>query len=653
MLSLGIDIGSLSTDAVLLNENREIVASEVIATGASSKKAADKIWASILSTTGFSEKEIDYVVATGYGRVRVPFAKEVVTEITCHGKGAHFFFPNARTVIDIGGQDSKVIKVDAKGNVLDFVMNDKCAAGTGRFLEVMARTLEIDLDEMGPLSLEGSGKLAISSLCTVFAESEVVSLIGADNQVPDICRALHMAISKRIAAQARRVGVVEQVVMSGGVAKNVGMVKELEKLIGTRLRRTEEPQIIGAVGAALIGLDAIKKKGAGATSTEASKTVTAGSGAGNGKNGKNGKGIHNVEASLTDDNLPKIGYMCTYTPVELIRAAGFNPVRVKGLEKCDGTAEEYLCSNLCSYIKGIMEEKLSGSLDDLEGMVFVNSCDGTRRLYDAWRVTDGAGRFSYILDMPKTNDDAAVEYFAKLIKDFKEKLEAHAKRRITHEEINNSIASYNGMREKVMQFLQKQRSGASSYSGYEVFTLLKKGINATPERFSDYLSHVMDKQAQTQQEGTNGDAPRLLIWGGILENEELVKIVEDAGARVVADDLCSGTRFYDVQGEVNGDPFMSLAKRYMKRSPCSRMVNVSERINNVLELIEKQSIDGAIYHSLKFCDHSLYDFPLIKAEFDKRNVPVLHLTYDYGPQGEGQVKTRIEAFLEQLQTAKV
>ncbi|HCN20417.1 MAG TPA: 3-hydroxyacyl-ACP dehydratase, partial [Planctomycetia bacterium] len=169
MLSLGIDIGSLSTDAVLMNEKREIIASEVIATGSSSKKAADKVWASILTSTKISEKDVDYVVATGYGRIRVPFANEVVTEITCHARGAHFFFPHVRTVIDIGGQDSKVIKVDSNGNVLDFVMNDKCAAGTGRFLEVMARTLEIDLDEMGPLSLNGGGKLAISSLCTVFA----------------------------------------------------------------------------------------------------------------------------------------------------------------------------------------------------------------------------------------------------------------------------------------------------------------------------------------------------------------------------------------------------------------------------------------------------------------------------------------------------
>ncbi|MFQ5956903.1 MAG: acyl-CoA dehydratase activase, partial [Candidatus Brocadiales bacterium] len=425
MLSLGIDIGSLSTDAVLMNEKREVVASEVIATGASSKKAADKIWESILETTRLSENNIDYVVATGYGRIRVPFAREVVTEITCHGKGAHYFFPHVRTVIDIGGQDSKVIKVDPNGNVLDFVMNDKCAAGTGRFLEVMARTLEIDLDEMGPLSLEGSGQLSISSLCTVFAESEVVSLIGADNKVPDICRALHMAIAKRIAAQARRVGVEELVVMSGGVAKNVGMVKELEKLLSTRLRIADEPQIIGAVGAALIGLDAIGKQKASTAAD--SQTAPAQSQV---KKGQNIQNVQNIEPSLEDDSLPKIGYLCTYTPIEIIRAAGFHPVRVRGLEGCEGGAEEHLCTNLCPYIKAVMEEKLSGALEGLEGMVFVNSCDGMRRLYDAWRAIDGDRKFNYILDLPKTNDDAAVEYFAVLIEGFKEKLETHSKRSI-------------------------------------------------------------------------------------------------------------------------------------------------------------------------------------------------------------------------------
>ncbi|MCB7129314.1 MAG: acyl-CoA dehydratase activase [Candidatus Brocadiales bacterium] len=649
MLCVGIDIGSLSTDAVLMNDKKEVIASEVIATGASSKKAADKIWASMLATTGVLEKDIRYVVATGYGRIRVPFANEVVTEITCHGKGAHFFFPRARTVIDIGGQDSKVIKVDPNGSVLDFVMNDKCAAGTGRFLEVMARTLEIDLDEMGPLSLEGSGKLSISSLCTVFAESEVVSLIGADHKVPDICRALHMAISKRIAAQVRRVGVEGQVVMSGGVAKNVGMVKELEKLLGVKFRIAEEPQITGAVGAALIGLEAVErteKKKVTAGAAAEPRTVSSGLKA---EKGSNAQSILKAGASLEDDTLPRIGYLCTYTPVEIIRAAGFHPVRIKGAENCDGAAEEHLCANLCSYIKSVMEEKLSGALDDLEGMVFVNSCDGMRRLYDAWRAIDGDKKFNYIIDMPKTNDDAAVEYFAKLIVNFKEKLEVHSKRRITNEEIKDSINRYNRMRKRVKLFLHRCWSGYLSHSGYEVFSLLKQGINAVPEKFTDYLKLLMKDKRRVKD--TN-NAPRLLIWGGILEDEAIVKIIEDAGARVVADDLCSGTRFYDVLVEVNGDPFMSLANRYLKRSPCSRMVNASERISNVLTKIQEMSIHGAIYHSLKFCDHSLYDYPLIKKEFDKHNVPVLHLTCDYGRQNEGQLKTRIEAFLEQLQTAK-
>ncbi|MFQ5863538.1 MAG: 2-hydroxyacyl-CoA dehydratase [Candidatus Brocadiales bacterium] len=646
MLSLGIDIGSLTTDAVLMNEKREIIASEVIATGASSKKAADKIWKGILEATRLSEKEIDYVVATGYGRIRVPFAKEVVTEITCHGRGAHFFFPKARTVIDIGGQDSKVIKAGPNGNVLDFAMNDKCAAGTGRFLEVMARTLEIDLDEMGPLSLEGSDKLSISSLCTVFAESEVVSLIGADHKVPDICRALHMAIAKRIAAQARRVGVEEQVVMSGGVAKNVGMVKELERLLGTRLQIAAEPQIIGAVGAALIGLDTIEKQKVKARSLADSQSTSGGPPQPQVEKGQN---IQNVEPSLEDEDLPKIGYLCTYTPIEIIRAAGFHPMRVKGLEGCEGGAEEHLCTNLCPYIKAVMEEKLSGALEGLEGMVFVNSCDGMRRLYDAWRAIDGDRKFNYILDLPKTNDDAAVEYFAALIEGFKEKLETHSKRRITREKIKESITRYNRMRKRVKLFLQKQWNGYLCHSGYEIFSLLRKGVNAVPEKFSDYLKQIMKRRTQARD---NKNVPRLLIWGGILENEEILKIIEDAGARVVADDLCSGTRFYDLLVEVNDDPFMSLAKRYLKRSPCSRMVNAFERINNILSLIEKRSIHGAIYHSLKFCDHSLYDFPLIKKEFEKRNVPVLHLTCDYGPQSHGQIKTRIEAFLEQLQTAR-
>ncbi|KKL51227.1 hypothetical protein LCGC14_2297610, partial [marine sediment metagenome] len=449
MLTLGIDIGSLTTNAVLLNDKKEILAYEVIATGASSKKACDKIFKNILNVTKLEEKDISYVVATGYGRVKVPFANEVVTEITCHARGANHFFPSARTVIDIGGQDSKAIKLDAKGNVLDFSMNDKCAAGTGRFLEVMARTLEIELDDMGELSLKGKENVSISSLCTVFAESEVVSLIGADHKPEDICKGLHVSIGKRISAQAKRVGMEDDVVMTGGVAKNIGVVRELEKKLLCSIKIPDEPQIVGALGAALIALEnAVAQKTSGKTATSNEVSI--------------------ADVELDDNKMPKIGYFCTYTPVEIIRAAGFHPVRIKGGSSDNCSSDGLLCSNICSYIKTIADKKMSGKLDHLEGVVFANSCDGMRRLYDVWVRLDNGKKFSHILDIPKNNDEASIQYFAGLIENFKEKLEKYYKLRINYEDINRSIVLYNGVRENVTVFMQRQWNGYIGHSGYEI-----------------------------------------------------------------------------------------------------------------------------------------------------------------------------------------
>jgi predicted CoA-substrate-specific enzyme activase len=631
MLTLGIDIGSLSTDAVLVNEKKEIVAYEVIATGASSKKACDKIFKHILDATKLEAKDLDYVVATGYGRIKVPFANEVITEITCHAKGANHFFPDARTVIDIGGQDSKAIKLDAKGNVLDFSMNDKCAAGTGRFLEVMARTLEIELDEMGELSLTGKDNVSISSLCTVFAESEVVSLIGADHKTPDICRALHISIAKRVSGQAKRVGLEESVVMTGGVAKNIGVVRELEKKLLCKIKIAEEPQIIGALGAALIALEnasaAPKVKPAKATDNNE---------------------ISISDVQLDDDKMPKIGYFCTYTPVEIIRAAGYHPVRIKGINDENGAAgESLLCSNICSYIKTLTDKKVAGNLDHLEGIVFTNSCDGMRRLYDAWIRIDEGKKFNYFLDIPKNSDDASVQYFAEEIQTFKEKLENHFKLRIQNEDINRTIALYNGMRDNVMEFLQKQWNGYVGYSGYEIYTLLMKGINAAPEKFQDYVSSLTSLMKKIGDVPEKDPVPKLFIWGSIMENEEIVKMIEDAGARVVSEDFCTGSRYFDRKVEITDNPYKSIAERYLKRSPCSRMVDVFGRIKSIVSLIERRAISGAIYHSLKFCDHTLYDYPLVKEEFEKQHIPLLHINCD-SAKSDGQTKTRIEAFIEQL-----
>jgi len=255
MYVVGVDVGSLSTDTVILDDKRNIVTYNVLFTGASSKKAARRSYEAALDAAGLNERDIAYIVSTGYGREVVPFAHRQVTEISCHARGAHFFFPGTRTVIDVGGQDSKVIRINAQGKVIDFAMNEKCAAGTGRFLEVMARALEIDLEEMGERSLEARHPVSISSMCTVFAESEVVSRIAEGHPIEDIIAGIHNAISDRLISLLQRVGMEEEVTMSGGVAKNIGVVRALQEKLGTRFNIAFEPQIVGATGAALIALE--------------------------------------------------------------------------------------------------------------------------------------------------------------------------------------------------------------------------------------------------------------------------------------------------------------------------------------------------------------------------------------------------------------
>ncbi len=251
MLVAGIDIGSITTETVILRDT-QIRASSILPTGAKSRLAAERSLAAALQQAGLRKEDLSGIVTTGYGRASFPCSDKTITEITCHARGAFFIHPQTRTVIDIGGQDSKVIRLDGQGRNVDFQMNDKCAAGTGRFLEVMAHALEVKLEDLGRLSLSAPRTIQISSMCTVFAESEVVSLIAENQPREVIIRGLHDAIADRILGLARRVGVEEEVTLTGGVAKNEGVVKALEQRLGVKLFVPPEPQIIGALGAALL-----------------------------------------------------------------------------------------------------------------------------------------------------------------------------------------------------------------------------------------------------------------------------------------------------------------------------------------------------------------------------------------------------------------
>ena len=257
MYVLGVDSGSTSTNAVILDENKKIVAFDVVRTGAKSGESADKVLQNVLEKAGISKDQLAAIISTGYGRVSIPYADENVTEISCHGRGAHYFNPAVRTILDIGGQDSKAIRLSETGEVVDFVMNDKCAAGTGRFLEMMARTLEIDISQLGPISAEWKENIEITSMCTVFAESEVISLIAQNKEKADIAHGLHNAIAGKAYSLLRRVGLNEAYMMTGGVAKNPGVVKAVEERIGSKLYICEEPEIVGALGAALYALERV------------------------------------------------------------------------------------------------------------------------------------------------------------------------------------------------------------------------------------------------------------------------------------------------------------------------------------------------------------------------------------------------------------
>ena len=256
-IAAGVDVGSTQTKAVVMEQTRGIIASAVVDTGANVTKAAESAFRQACHDGGLDPRDVGFVVGTGYGRYRITFGNDQMTEISCHARGAHFLFPNTRTVIDMGGQDSKAISIGEDGEVLDFVMNDKCAAGTGRFLSNAADVLGVALGELGELSAAARHPVKITTVCTVFVESDILSYVALGKQPEDIVRGVHLAIAKRTVSLARRVPLVPAVTMTGGVARNAGMVKALEEVLGEPLQVSPDAQFNGAIGAALYALERV------------------------------------------------------------------------------------------------------------------------------------------------------------------------------------------------------------------------------------------------------------------------------------------------------------------------------------------------------------------------------------------------------------
>lgn len=251
----GVDVGSTQTKAVILSPERKILGRALVDTGARLNQAARAAFEQALEQAGLSEEDVEYTVGTGYGRFKVEFGDAQVTEISCHARGASFLFPNSRTVLDIGGQDTKAIRVGPRGEVLDFCMNDKCSAGTGRFLGAASAALEIPLGELGALALTARNPVTITTTCTVFAESEILGWLARGRKVEDILMGVHTSIASRSLSLLRRVGIEPELTFTGGVSRNVAMVQLIREVSGAPVNVSEESHFCGAIGAALFALD--------------------------------------------------------------------------------------------------------------------------------------------------------------------------------------------------------------------------------------------------------------------------------------------------------------------------------------------------------------------------------------------------------------
>jgi predicted CoA-substrate-specific enzyme activase len=257
-IGAGVDVGSTQTKAVLVGDNgggRQVLARALIDTGANVRKAAEAAFDKCCQAAGVTQGDVGFVVGTGYGRYNISFGNAQLTEISCHARGAQFICPGTRTVIDMGGQDAKAISVGPEGDVLDFVMNDKCAAGTGRFLANAAEVMGLGLDDIGPLSLRATRPVKIATVCTVFVESDILSYLSQGKRPEDIMGGVHLAIAKRTLSLARRLTIEPEITMTGGVARNVGMVHALETVLGQKMQVSPDAHFMGAVGAAIFALE--------------------------------------------------------------------------------------------------------------------------------------------------------------------------------------------------------------------------------------------------------------------------------------------------------------------------------------------------------------------------------------------------------------
>jgi predicted CoA-substrate-specific enzyme activase len=650
---VGLDLGSRASKGVVLTADK--IYTTLIPTGLYMQETADDLLKKLLRIARLKRSDIGYIVSTGYGRISLSFADipfEVVTEISCHAMGAHALYPSTRTIIDIGGQDSKAIKVDtATGKVLDFVMNDKCAAGTGQFLEKAAVLLGLTLEELGNSALQATKPAQISSQCVVFAESEMISLRakGAKQNdseaVSNIAAGIHYSAARRVRNLLGRVGSEPDLIFSGGVSNNPGMRHVLEELIGEPFTKSTFDMIYaGALGAAVYATKhAALSRGAedtahqyrGVDLTAITKLIE--------------EQYESFIDSKNDDT--RVGYLCSYTPVEILNAAGVKHTRLfkAGHPETVAAGELYTQSVFCDFSKSFIGgfkagDPLYTSIDKLYNF---HTCAALKR------ATEVVEQFvpTKLLNLPKLRDsEDSRSFFRDEIIEFKNDLAALTGHEIADSAVREQIGVYNKLRRLLKSISELRKREHPPLSGKEFLELVRAYYYVPAEQLLPVYEDLYQQLSAVPDRGENSKL-RIMVAGSIVGDGDrrLLDIIEDElGLQVVVEDHCTGLKpFYHTIREQE-DPYQALADGYLDQAPCARMKTLEANVEFSGQLAREYDVDGVLYVYLKFCSCYGVTKKGFLDHFQSLDIPVFDISSDYSESDHGQLKTRIEAFIEVL-----
>ncbi len=344
---------------------------------------------------------------------------------------------------------------------------------------------------------------------------------------------------------------------------------------------------------------------------------------------------------------PLMGWLCSYTPIELIIAAGFTPYRIAGHSDPIEKADSYMHANICQYVRACLDKALAGNYDHLDGFVFITSCDAMRRLYDVWRKHIST-KFTFIFDLPVGQSKENESYFRTELQKLKAALEKLTSKDITDSAIEDAIKILEESRSIYHELNDLRKAVPPLISGTEIMQLTSQFFSSNPNDWNHSTKRYLAKKKLAKPDGNKVNNPRILLSGSPIHDPEIIALIEECGLNVVFEDLCTGSRFFDVSIERTGDLLMDLTKAYLNKPPCSRMMLLEKRAEGIIEEVGKLNVDGVIYYSLKFCDTALYDVPALKKILNESNINVLFIEGDCTLGSFGQLKTRIEAFAEMI-----